>query len=181
MLELKTDSVELWDERIEEFVYIEGQTLLLEHSLISVSKWESKWRKPFLSTREEKTKEEMIDYIKCMTVSKNVNNNVYAYLTAKDINKVKEYIDDPMSASTVREEKTGEISRKQITSELIYYWMVAFNIPSEYQKWHLNRLLMLIKICNAENKPPKKRSQRDLYRHHAAVNAANRKRYNSKG
>lgn len=180
MLEIKTDPVELWDERIEEFVYIKGRTLFLEHSLISISKWESKWNKPFLS-KEEKTKEEMIDYIKCMAINKNVNNNVFAYLSTENINKVKEYIDDPMTASTVKEEKNGTVSREQITSELIYYWMVEFNIPSEYQKWHLNRLLMLIKICNAKSKTPKKRSQRDLYNHHAAINAANRKKYNSKG
>ena len=86
-----------------------------------------------------------------------------------------------MTASTVKEEKGGPINRQQITSELIYYWMTAYHIPFECQKWHLNRLLMLIRICNAENKPPKKRSKRDLYRHHAEVNAANRKKFNSKG
>ena len=116
-----------------------------------------------------------------MTLTQNVDPNVYRYLTNENIEVVNQYIEDTMTASYVREEKGGSISREQITSELIYYWMISYGIPSEYQKWHLNRLLMLIRICNAKNKPPKKRSKKDLYKHYEEINAANRKRFNSKG
>lgn len=121
------------------------------------------------------------DGIRCMTLTQNVDPLVYQCITNSHIDAVNAYIEEPMTASTVKEEKGGPINRQQITSELIYYWMIAYHIPFECQKWHLNRLLMLIRICNAENKPPKKRSKRDLYRHHAEVNAANRKKFNSKG
>ena len=127
------------------------------------------------------TIEETIDYIRCMTLTQNVDPLVYRCITNSHIDAVNAYIEEPMTASTVKEEKGGPINRQQITSELIYYWMTAYHIPFECQKWHLNRLLMLIRICNAENKPPKKRSKRDLYRHHAEVNAANKKKFNSKG
>lgn len=180
MLEIIIPSAELWDRQNERFVYTKEQTLRLEHSLVSISKWESKWHKSFLS-KDEKTYEETVDYIRCMTLTQNIDQTVYAHLTNQNIQNINRYIEDPMTASTVNEEKNGSISKKRITSELIYYWMVAYNIPFECQKWHLNRLLMLIRICNAENRPPKKHSKRDLYRQQAAINAANKKRFNSKG
>lgn len=180
MLEITIPSAELWDEKNERFMYSKEQKLRLEHSLVSISKWESKWHKPFLS-KGTKGYEETIDYIRCMTLTQNVDPNVYRYLTNENIEVVNQYIEDTMTASYVREEKGGSISREQITSELIYYWMISYGIPSEYQKWHLNRLLMLIRICNAKNKPPKKRSKKDLYKHYEEINAANRKRFNSKG
>lgn len=180
MLNITIPAVELWDERTKEFVYVKSQTLSLEHSLVSISKWESKWHKAFL-TKAEKTPEETIDYIKCMTLTQNVPPEVYSYLTNENIMEVNRYIDDPMSASSVPDEKGPSNSREQVTSELIYYWMVALNIPFECKKWHLNRLLMLIRICNHKNQPPKKTSQRDRYKNHKAINAANRKRFHSKG
>ena len=180
MLELTIPRTDLWDERRQRFIPVKEQKLRLEHSLVSLSKWESKWCKVFLS-KEQKTYEETIDYIRCMTLTQNVDPLVYRCITNSHIDAVNAYIEEPMTASTVKEEKGGPINRQQITSELIYYWMIAYHIPFECQKWHLNRLLMLIRICNAENKPPKKRSKRDLYRHHAEVNAANRKKFNSKG
>ena len=180
MLRIKIPAAELWDEKTGTFIHTKEQTLQLEHSLVSISKWESRWNKEFLS-KKEKSMVETIDYIKCMTLTQNVDPLVYQCITNSHIDAVNAYIEEPMTASTVKEEKGGPINRQQITSELIYYWMTAYHIPFECQKWHLNRLLMLIRICNAENKPPKKRSKRDLYRHHAEVNAANRKKFNSKG
>lgn len=180
MLELTILRTDLWDERNQRFIPVKEQKLCLEHSLVSLSKWESKWCKVFLS-KEQKTIEETIDYIRCMTLTQNVDPLVYQCITNSHIDAVNAYIEAPMTASTVKEEKGGPMNRQQITSELIYYWMTAYHIPFECQKWHLNRLLMLIRISNAENKPPKKRSKRDLYRHHAEVNAANKKKFNSKG
>ena len=180
MLQITIPAVELWDERKQEFVTTKEQTLSLEHSLVSISKWESKWCKPFL-TKQEKTFEETLDYIKCMTLTQNVDPEVYNYLTNENIKEINEYIGAPMTATYFSDEKTSKTSREQVTAELIYYWMIAFNIPFECQKWHLNRLLTLIKVCNIKNQPPKKRSKKDIMSRNAALNAARRKQLNTKG
>jgi len=180
MLRITIPAVEQWDEAKQEFIYTKEQTLSLEHSLVSISKWESKWCKPFL-TKQEKTFEETLDYIKCMTLTQNVDPEVYNYLTNENIKEINEYIGAPMTATYFSDEKTSKTSREQVTAELIYYWMIAFNIPFECQKWHLNRLLTLIKVCSIKNQPPKKRSKKDIMSRNAALNAARRKRLNTKG
>ncbi len=180
MLRITIPAVEQWDEAKQEFIYTKEQTLSLEHSLVSLSKWESKWCKPFL-TKQEKTFEETLDYIKFMTLTQNVDSEVYNYLTNGNISEINEYIEAPMTATYFSDEKTSKTSREQVTAELIYYWMIALNIPFECQKWHLNRLLTLIKVCNIKNQPPKKRSKKDIMSRNAALNAARRKRLNTKG
>ena len=180
MLQITIPAVELWDERKQEFVTTKEQTLQLEHSLVSISKWESKWCKPFLS-KQEKTFEETLDYIKCMTITPNVDPEVYNYLTNKNIEEINNYINAPMTATYFSDDKTVKPSREQITAELIYYWMIALNIPFECQNWHLNRLLTLIKVCNIKNQPPKKISKKEIMRRNAALNAARRKQLNTKG
>ena len=180
MLRITIPAVEQWDEAKQEFIYTKEQTLSLEHSLVSLSKWESKWCKPFL-TKQEKTFEETLDYIKCMTLTQNVDPEVYNCLTNENIKEINEYIGAPMTATYFSDEKTSKTSREQVTAELIYYWMIAFNIPFECQKWHLNRLLTLIKVCNIKNQPPKKRSKKDIMSRNAALNAARRKQLNTKG
>lgn len=180
MLQITIPERELWDEVNGQFLYTKPQTLQLEHSLVSVSKWESKWCKPFLS-KEPKSGKELSDYIRCMTLTQNVDPNVYDFLTPQNFEDIKQYIDAPMTATTFSKLPNESPGRKIITSELIYYWMITFNIPVEFQKWHLNRLLTLIKVCDRENAPPKKMSKHDLYSRNAAVNARNRKRFNSKG
>ena len=173
-------SPEGWDEVKEEFVEAKTQTLQLEHSLVSLSKWESKWKKPFYS-KEKMSDEETLDYIKCMTLTKNVDPSVYDHLTTKNIKEVIDYIGDPMTATTFSKNDKNPVNREVITSELIYYWMIALNIPFECQKWHLNRLITLIRVCEIKNSPPKKRSMRDIMSRNAALNAARRKRMNTKG
>lgn len=173
-------SPDTWDEEKEEFVDGKTQILQLEHSLVSLSKWESNWCKPFLSTGL-KTDEEALDYIKCMTLNRNVDPDIYNYLTSAHIESVNKYIEAPMTATTFTEDKNGKRNREIITSELIYYWMIALNIPSEYQKWHLNRLLTLIRVCNIKNQPQKKMSKREAMSRNAALNAARRKQLNTKG
>lgn len=180
MLQITIPSVELFDERKQEFVYVKGQTLKLEHSLVSISKWESKWCKAFLS-KTEKSFDETIDYIKCMTITQNVDPEIYKYLTQENIKQVNEYISAPMTATTFAPDKSGTGGRETITSELIYYWMIALNIPSKYETWHLNRLLTLIRICNIKNTPPKKRSKRDIMSRNAALNAARRAQMGTNG
>lgn len=173
-------SPEGWDEEKQEFVEPKTVVLQLEHSLVSVAKWESKWCKAFLS-KNEKTTEETIDYIKCMTITQNVNPEVYNHLTKENIEQINNYIAAPMTATVFADNKTNKTNRETITNELIYYWMIALQIPSEYQKWHLNRLLTLIQVCNIKNSPPQKRSKRDIMSRNAALNAARRKQLNTKG
>lgn len=182
MLTITIPASEGWDESKQEFVSIEpAKTLQLEHSLISLSKWESKWCKPFLSS-QNKTDEETLDYIKFMTITKNVNPEVYNRLTNKLIDEINNYIDAPMTATTFSGESGGKKNGERITSELIYYWMIALNIPiEECQKWHLNRLLTLIKVCNIKNQPEKKMNSTDAAARYAELNAMRRKALGTKG
>ena len=173
-------SPEGWDEDKQEFVQPKSQILQLEHSLISLSKWESKWQKPFYS-KKEMTDEEALDYIKCMTLNKNVDPDIYNHLTRENIGDVMKYIGNPMTATTFGKDDKSNNSREVITSELIYYWMIASNIPFECQKWHLNRLITLIRVCSIKNTPPKKMNKREIMSRNAALNASRRKQLNSKG
>lgn len=180
MLRITVPGVEQWDESREEFVSTKDQALQLEHSLISLSKWESRWKKPFL-TKNDKTREETLDYIKCMTLNQNVDPEVYEHLTDENIRQINAYISDPMTATFFSDDKNAKTGREIVTSELIYYWMITLNIPDRFEKWHLNRLLTLIKVCNVKNQPPKKRSRREILSRNAALNAERRKRLNTKG
>ena len=180
MLKITIPAVEQWDEYNQEFINTKEQTLHLEHSLLSLSKWESKWNKPFL-TKQPKTYEETLDYIKCMTVNQNVDPTIYSCLNDSHFDQINKYIEAPMTATYFSEEKGKKASREQVTSELIYYWMIALQIPFECDKWHLNRLLTLIKVCSIKNTPPKKRSKREIMSHNAALNAARRQQMNSRG
>lgn len=172
---------EYFDNVKQEFIYSKEQTLQLEHSLISISKWESIWHKPYLDDKD-KTPEEALSYIKCMTIN-NVDPNCYTYLTQQNINDISDYINDSMTATWFSDDdKKKSTSKKEIiTSELIYYWMVAFQIPSEYQKWHINRLLTLVRICQVKNEPEKKMSKQEAAAQRRALNAQRRARANSKG
>lgn len=180
MLTIEIPATEKFDEIKGEFIYAKEQTLQLEHSLISISKWESKWCKAFLG-KAEKTPEEIIDYIKCMSLNQNVDDGVYSCITKENLNAINEYISAPMTATYFSEDKHGRGGREVVTSELIYYWMIALNIPFECQKWHLNRLLTLIRVCNIKNAPPKKMSRRELASRNARLNAARRQQLNTNG
>lgn len=180
MLQITVPAMECWNENIQEFVNIKAQTLQLEHSLVSVSKWERKWHKPFFS-KEPKTNDEVIDYIKCMTLTMNVSPETFMYLGDENIEKIKDYIDDPMTATTFSDDKNHGKNREQTTSELIYYWMISLGIPVEFEKWHLNRLLTLIRVCEVKNQPAKKVSRHEKAKQYAAMNAARRKKYNTRG
>lgn len=180
MLKITVPAAEFWDEVHEEFIYKKEQVLQLEHSLVSLSKWESKWTKAFLG-KQEKTDEEIIDYVRCMTLTQNIDPEVYTRLSADNYARINAYIEAPMTATYFSEDKQTKGNREVVTSELIYYWMISYNIPVEFQKWHLNRLLTLIRVCSVKNNPPKKKSKRDLMRRNAALNAARRHRLNSRG
>ena len=181
MLQITIPSSENWDEAKQEFINTEERTLQLEHSLVSISKWEAKWHKPFLANKE-KTVEETQDYIRCMTLTQNVDPQVYSNLTNANIQTVNQYIQDSMTATWFRKSSGGRGGvRETVTSELIYYWMITLNIPFECQKWHLNRLLTLIRVCNVKNSPRKNMSRKQLLSENRALNEARRKRLNTKG
>ena len=175
-------SPEGWDEEKQEFVEPTVQVLQLEHSLVSLSKWEAKWCKPFLSDTE-KTHEETIDYVRCMTITQNVDPSVYTHLTQKNIDMINEYMGAKMTATWFSDDKRkGKKNKnKQITNELIYYWMSSLNIPMECQKWHLNRLFTLIQVHDAENTPSNKMSKKETMNRNRMLNEARRKQYKSKG
>lgn len=179
MLDIIIPETEYFDERTMEFVYSKEQKITLEHSLIAISKWEAKFEKPFLSS--DKSAIETLEYIKCMTLTQNVKPEVYMHLTEQNILDIRAYIDAPMTATTFKKIERRGGKKEIITAELIYYWMIAFNIPVEFQKWHLNRLLTLIEVCARKNEPPKKMSRREISAQHKAINEANRKRFHTKG
>lgn len=181
MLKLTVLAGELYDEVKEEFINLDNSvTLELEHSLVAISKWESFYKKPFL-VDEQKTYEELIYYTKCMTLNY-VDPVVYNFLNRKNLNEISDYISSGMTATTFSEKqnKVG-YSREKVTSELIYYWMIALNIPMECENWHLDRLLTLVRVCQIKNTPPKKMSKSELAKRNSALNAARRKKYNTRG
>ena len=181
MLQLSIEDKMLFDEATETRIMVKGQTLQLEHSLVSISKWEAKWKKPFLN-REGHTREETIDYIRFMTITQNVNPMVYMLITDSQIKEVQDYMNDPMTATvfTKQEGKGGVI--KPTTNEEIYYVMAAYQIPFSCEKWHLNRLLTLIRVADEKNNPKKKKMPKgDLAKRNRNLNAARRARLHSRG
>lgn len=180
MLAITLPAARLFDERTEEFVSLPAVTLKLEHSLISISKWESKWHKSFLSAKEF-TVEEFRDYVRCMSIGQEPGAEILVRINPKHIADIWAYIQDPMTATTItRRGKQRMAANQRITAETVYYWMVSFGIPFECEKWHLNRLLMLIQVC-AIKQNPQKMNKREAAAMRAAANEANRKRFGSKG
>lgn len=180
MLTVTIPKCEFWDEKNSMFVYYDECTLVLEHSLVSVSKWESKWKKAFLK-KTTKTYEETKDYIRCMTITKNVDPSVYDRIPNDVIDQINKYIEDPMTAVYFPKTEEDKTHGDVVTSEVIYWWMIINQIPVEFQKWHLNRLLALIRVCNMKNSPPKKMSQKEIAARNAKRNAERRKKYGTKG
>lgn len=178
MLKIIIPKQESYDDNKSEFIYTEERILLLEHSLISISKWESIHHKPFISTIE-KTIDETISYICCMSI-KDIDIKYIENITHDNHIDIKNYINDQMTATTISKNNQTP-NREVITSELIYYWMINFNIPFKYEQWHLNRLLTLINICNIKNQPPKKMSKAELATRNSQLNAQRKAMLNSGG
>ena len=182
MLKVTIPPCKYWDSKREMFfTYPEKPiTLQLEHSLVSISKWESKWQKPFLSKIKERSAEEMQDYVRCMTLTQNVDPNIYHFIPDDVFKQIVAYIDSPMTATTFSNNK-DKPSREIITSELVYYWMVAMQIPFTCEKWHFNRLMTLIKICSIKNGPQKKMSPNEIRSRNRALNEQRRLAAHSRG
>ena len=181
MFQLTVGGEEFFDEEKQEFIYTKEQTLTLEHSLLSISKWEAKWKKPYFS--KDKTDEEALDYVECMLVSpKKVDKSVFRRLSRKNYEEIADYINDPMTATKIYDRNPRSHKNNIITSEIIYYWMIAQNIPIECEKWPLNRLLTLIRVCSIKNDPnPKKMNRSAIARQNRALNQARRAKYNTRG
>mgnify|MGYP001325930399 CR=1 FL=1 len=180
MLIITTEDTEYYNEETSEFVSVKGRSVELEHSLVSLSKWESVWCKPFLG-KDEKTKDQLIDYIRCMTITKNVPDEFYFTLSSNLIDTINKYIDHKMTATTFSEMHNAPRNSEVVTAELIYYWMISLSIPFECQKWHLNRLLTLIRVCSIKNAPGKKMPKNAILSRNAAINAARKQQLNTKG
>lgn len=181
MLKITIPKTEIYDPVKNEFCYVKDHTISLEHSLVSISKWESKWHKPYF-LKERKTYEETIDYLRCMTLTQNVDPKVYYCIPETELVRINAYIEDPMTATWFSDEK--ELKGKGgriITSELLYFWMTAYNIPFECQKWHINRLITLIRVCNEETKPKKKMNQNQILARNAKLNKKRRAALRTKG
>ena len=179
MLVIEVPLNEGWDEKNRKFVVTESFTLEMEHSLATLSKWESFFEKPFLNG-EDKTRDETLWYIRSMITTPNVPPEVFFKLSAENFEEINKYIDAKMTATTFRE-ATETKNTEIITAEIIYYWMIALNIWLECEHWHLNRLLALIKVCNLKNSPPKKRPRDEMIAERKALNDARRAKYGSKG
>ena len=180
MLSITIPATETYDHKTNTFTNTKQQRLQLEHSLISISKWESKWEKPFLG-KDNKTYEETIDYIRCMTLTQNVDEDIYHSITNSIMDEISTYIDAQMSATWINDLDEPTNKKEVITSELIYYWMVALSIPFECQKWHLNRLLTLVRVCNIKNASEKKMPRKELVNRNRSLNAKRRAELNTKG
>ena len=180
MLTIKIPDTEYYNEETSQFVSVKELTIDLEHSLVSLSKWEAKWCKPFLG-KDQKTSEEVRDYIRCMIIDRNVPDNILYALSKQQEKQIADYIDEKMTATTFSDISSASKSHEVITSEIIYYWMISLNIPFECQKWHLNRLLTLIRVCSIKNAPPKKMGRNSVLSRNAQINAARKKQLNTRG
>lgn len=180
MLEIHVVGTELYDENKNQFYLIPDQTIELEHSLLSISKWESKWKKPFLEEKNM-TPEESADYIRCMTVNENVDPMAYYLISREDFERINEYMEDTHTATTFSNMQNSKASKQIITSEIVYYWMFSLNIPKECERWHFNRLITLIEIFGIKNQPQKKMSKREIMQSNKALNEARKKRLHTKG
>lgn len=179
MLELTIPRRTFFRETTSEFVEFDEVTLKLEHSLISISKWESKLKKPFLSDKKH-SKEDMLYYIECMSLTPNLDPDVYRTIPNDAYAYICEYIEDPMTATTIND-KDDSNNRDVITAEIIYYWMIELGIPFECQKWHFNRLMTLLRVCSIKKGPQKKMSKREILEQNRKLNEERRKQHNTKG
>ena len=179
MLKLTISAKELYNDRDECFIDLPSVTVSFEHSLFSLSKWESKYKKPFISN-SEMTPDEVLDYIRFMTITRNVDPLVFQALPEDALDKIKDYISDSMTATTFTDESHGG-NRERITSEIIYYWMLSLNIPVEFERWHLSRLLTLIRVCEVKSSKSKKMPRAEVANKYKELNAARKKKYNTKG
>lgn len=179
MITINLKEEELYDSSKQEFFTVKAKTIQLEHSLVSIQKWEQKWHVPFLLDRK-KTTEQELDYFRCMSINGPISDTDLMRLTADDVNRLNDYINDPMTATKFVENPKGR-GQKILTAEMLYSRMISYGIPFECRKWHLNSLMTLIRVCYEDNRPKKKMSKRDTYNRYNQIEAANRRKYGLHG
>lgn len=180
MLKINIGGEEYFDSETEEFVIQHSTSVELEHSLVSLSKWESIFEKPFLKAGE-KTTEEVLTYIHCMNLSPEISPEVFSALTDKNLEQINAYIESKQTGTYFSDPPANSRNQETITAELIYFWMITFSIPFECQHWHLNRLITLIKVCNAKNAKPKKMSRNEIAERNRTLNAQRKAELGTKG
>ena len=183
MLNLKIPEIsELWDEKTQQFYSVHAQTIQLEHSLIAISKWEAKWHRPFLDDLRWKkiTPDQLMDYIKCMTVTHNVDDIVFRSLQAPQLQEIIDYINDPATATTFSNSDSVP-NFEIITSEVIYWEMIALGIWKECEKWNINRLVTLIQVCNNKNKKGQAMPTNKIHSQNRMVNEMRKAKYHTRG
>lgn len=183
MLHLQIPDRELWDPVQERFIHIQGCEVDLEHTLDAISKWESKWHIPFHDDRKEKTLEQNLDYVRCMCLTPNIDPEIFRYISEENAKEISEYIGDKATATWFNDPTRRSGKREIITAEIIYYWMTAYNIPESYQYWHLNKLMTLLRVCAEKNNTDKNKKipKANMAAQRRALNAARRKKYNTRG
>ena len=183
-LTIQIPDSEFYDSEHNLFFTVKGRDLVLEHSLISISKWESKWKKPFLTPdTKSKSNEEIKDYVRCMTISKNVDPKLYEMLTPDNYKAISDYLDDSMTATTFSVYEKGKTTNKKtiITSEVIYYWMIQNGIPFSCEKWNFNRLLTLLRLCSVKNNQENKMSKNAIYEQNRSLNKLRQAKLKTRG
>ncbi len=180
MLTLIVGETEYFDEEKNKFLKRDGTEIQLEHSLVSLSKWESFYEKPFL-TKKEKNEEEVLKYVECMIITPDFPPEEISHMSSENLSAINQYVEAKMTATFFYELEKAAATKEQITAELIYYWMISFQIPFECQNWHLNRLLTLIKVCNIKNSKPQKKSSSEIAALNKRLNAERKAKYNTRG
>ena len=180
MLQIQIQATRLYNETTDKYTHVPAQTLKLEHSLLSVRKWESKWHKSYMNSASKLTTEENLDYVRCMCVNQASSPDAFRCLTKRDLNAIRAYIDEPMTAVKFRSDDNKK-RRRVITAETVYGWMVSYGIPFECEKWHLNQLMALIEVCSRQNAPKQKQNKDAIGLQWAAINRARRAKTGSRG
>lgn len=173
--------MDFFDESTEEFISFKGCRFKIEHSLVSLAKWESKWKVPFLHT--QLTRAQWIDYVRCMTITQNVDPLTYRVISNPLLKEIQDYVNESQTATTIKDNTPNRPRKKEIvTAEIIYFWMLSYQVPVEFEKWHLSRLLTLIEVCAIKNDTSsRKMSKSDILKQNNKLNAARRAAHHSRG
>lgn len=182
MLEMTISEKEFYQEHTSKFIQIPECKVTLEHSLISLAKWESKWQVPFFDGKP-KTPTQNLDYIRCMVVGNIKDDRIFDHLSEEEVLQIQSYMAAPMTATTFSERNKSKrkVKKETMTAEVIYARMCTHNISFECQKWHLNRLLTLIRVCDLRDSPPEKMSKKETSMWYAEQNANRRAKYGTRG
>lgn len=179
---------ELFDEETNTFLHPVGKKLHLEHSLLSISKWEAEWEIPFLNT--DKTSEQSLSYIKCCVLDDDFDELLLNTLSDKNILDFNAYLSKGMTAKKIidlrsslsqKRKSRRPASQKALTSEDIYYSMIQFHVWKECEEWPLQRLLSLLQLCSLKSNSTGEMSKSDQAKFYREENARRKAKYHTNG